>query len=418
MTSMLIVAGVGLVLVLGAWGLWALSRSWDRTNAIVAAAAPLPIRMVNVWDPVWIRGEIECENPVHLPHFGYPALHFDYKLEKYVTKTRQKGDGKTETYSEWETVETKSDFCSFAVCQEDGRLDVDAAQARWEYEPTQSETLGIWRHSANYTPFPGAISVVGVVGEKKRTLEKLGHVPLIVTPKERDTYLKAAESAERWAAGFGYFLLLLGFGIFGFGLLRYLQTKDHLEGQHWWNTGTALVGLGCGLGAMIVFWIIRTYNNLVIFRTRADQTWSGIDVHLKQRYDLIPNLVEIVKGYAEHEKGLLEHLTKLRGEALTDRGARVVAEKEVVESMTRIALVSESYPDLKANAQYRLLAKQLTALEDKIAHARGFFNDSVSEYNRHLGLFPASLVAGMFGFRNYPLFAAELKERPVPQFKL
>ena len=81
MTSMLIVAGVSLVLVLIAWGLWALVRKWDRTNAIVAAAAPLPIRMVNVWDPVWIRGDIECPEPVYLPHFGRPALHYDYKLD-------------------------------------------------------------------------------------------------------------------------------------------------------------------------------------------------------------------------------------------------------------------------------------------------------------------------------------------------
>lgn len=418
MTSMLIVAGVGFVLVLIAWGLWALSRSWDRVNAVVASAVPLPIRMVNVWDTVWIRGNIECPSPAYLPHFNRATVHFDYKLEQWVTKTRRTSDGKTETYSEWETVETKNGLAPFAICQEDGRLDVDVAHARWEYENSVSETLGNWRHSATFTPCPATVSVVGVVGEKKQTLEPLGHVPLIVTPRERDSYLKSAESAEFWAAAVGYVLLLFGFILFGFGLMRYLQTKTEPNHPEWFHPGALAVGLTCGFSAMVLFWLIRTYNNLVIFRTRADQSWSGIDVQLKQRYDLIPNLVEVVKAYAAHEKALLEHVTKLRGEALTDRRARVEAEKEVVEDMTRLAMVAESYPDLKANVQYRMLAKTLTALEDKIAHARGFFNNSVAEYNRNLGTFPNNMVAGMFGFSVYPLFAAELNERPVPEFKL
>lgn len=417
MNSMLIVAGVGLLFVIIAWIMWAVVRKWDRTNAVVASAAPMPIRMVNVWDPVWIRGEIECPDPVYVPHFEYPALHYDYKLEQYVTKTRTR-DGKTETYSEWQTVDTKSAFAFFSVVQEDGRLDVAAEQARWEYEEGDSQTLGVWRHTCSFTPCPGLISVIGVVGEKKKTLEPLMHVPLIVTPRERDSYLSSAESAERWLARFGHFFLLLGFMAVGYGLMRFLQTRDRPTTNEWWNPSAGLVAIACGLAAMALFWTIRTYNSLVIFRTRADQSWSGIDVHLKQRYDLIPNLVEVVKGYAKHEKGLLEHLTRLRGEAMTDRSARVHAEKEVVEDLTRVAMVSESYPDLKANAQYRMLAKQLTALEDKIAHARGFFNDSVAEYNRQLLVFPASLVAGMCGFQTYPLFAAELNERPAVKFQL
>lgn len=417
MTEMLIVAGVGAVLVLVAWIMWAVVRKWDRTNAILAAAPQMPIRMVNVWDPVWIRGLIECPHPEFVPHFGYPVVHYDYKLEKYVTKTRRTSDGKTETYHEWDTVETKSGVAPFTICQEDGRLNVLAEKAQWHYEDSHSETLGIWRHSCNYTPCPGEVCVVGVVGEKKKTLEPLMHVPLIVTPRERGKYLESAESAERWMARFGYLFLVLGFAALGFGLMRYLQTR-HSPPVHWWSPTAGSVGLICGFGAMTLFGIVRVYNNLIIYRTRADQSWSGIDVQLKQRYDLIPNLIEIIKGYAGHERNLLEHLARLRTEATTDRHSRVHAEKEVVEDLTRVAMVAESYPDLKADAQYRMLAKQMTALEDKIAHARGFFNDSVTEYNRSIAVFPASMVAGLFGFKSYPLFAAELAEREAPKFNV
>ncbi|MFO0968840.1 MAG: LemA family protein [Gemmataceae bacterium] len=417
MTSMLIVAGVGFLLVLGAWGLWALVRSWDRTNAIVAAAPELPLRMVNVWDPVWLRGDIDCPDPVHVPHFERPALHYDYKLEKYVTRTRRTSDGKEETYQEWETVETRSDFAWFSVRQGNDHVAVAADKAKWQYEASDSETLGIWRHSCSYTPCPGAISVIGVIGEKKTTIEPLMHVPLIVTPRERQSYLASAESAERWAGFAGYIVMLLGFGGLGFGLLRYLQTRDMPAQPHWWDTQTGMVALACGVGAITLFWLVRTYNTLIIFHTRAEQSWSGIDVQLKQRYDLIPNLVEVVKGYMAHEKGTLERLTRLRTEALADRIARIKAEKDVVEDMGRIAMVAERFPDLKANDQFKTLARQLTALEDKIAHARRFFNDSVAEYNRGIAIFPNSVVAGVCGFKSYPLFAADVTERAAVRFE-
>lgn len=417
MTEMLIVAGVGFVLVLVAWGMWALVRSWDRTNAILAAAPQMPIRMVNVWDPVWIRGEVECHDPVYSPHFGQPVIHYDYKLEQYVTRTRTTSDGKTETYSEWQTIKTASEYALFSVYQAEGKLLVQVDKAQWQYEESATETFGNLRHSCTFTPMTDLVSVVGVVGERKATLEPLMHVPLIVTPRERQSYLNSAESAERWAARFGYLFLLIGFALVGFGLARYFQTRGSLP-VGWWDGGAGVVGLITGLGTMTLFWLIRTYNSMVIFRTRAEQSWSGIDVHLKQRYDLIPNLIEVVKGYAGHEQNLFEHLTQLRTEAIADRRARVRAETDVVADMTRIALVAESYPDLKANTQYRILAKNLTALEDKIAHARGFFNDSVAEYNTNIAKFPANLAAGVFGFRSFPLFSADLHERAVPQFKL
>lgn len=413
---MLIVAGVGLLFVLGAWALWAAVRRWDRVNAIVAAAAPLPIRLANPWDAVWVRGAIDCAEPAWVPHFGATCVHFSYKLEEHVMKTRTR-DGKTETYWEWETRETKQDAAPFDVVQEDGRIGVDVLNADWQYEPTLSETLGKWRHSCSHLPFPGEASVIGVVSDDRRLLEPRMHVPLIVTPMERAAYLERVESGERWGVRGGLVLLLIGFFLVGFGLSRHFQTRG-LPFAEWWSSDAGMVGgLTAGL-ACLVFWGIRTFNSLVTFRTRADQSWSGIDVFLKQRYDLIPNLVEVVRGYMKHEQSVLEDLTRQRAEALQGREDRIRAEGETVRDLQRIAVLAESYPDLQASAQFRKLAVHLTALEDKIAHARVFHNDSVAEYNLQTAAFPSSLIALLCGFKGRPLFAADLDEKAAPRFRL
>jgi LemA protein len=144
-----------------------------------------------------------------------------------------------------------------------------------------------------------------------------------------------------------------------------------------------------------------------------------VDVHLQQRYDLIPNLVQIVQAYARHEQKTLEDLAALRSKAVAGgRAARVQAEGEAVAGLTRVFALAESYPDLKANANFLQLANQITAIEDKIAHARSFSNEAVKEYNVRTAVFPAGLIASLCGFRAYPLFAADLDERSVPRLQM
>lgn len=411
-----IMAIVGAVLVLIAWILWYIVRRWDRTNAILAAAPPMNIQMVSVWDPVWIRGDVDCGEPTCVPHFGFDCIHYNYKLEEYVQKTRTKSDGKTETYHEWETRETREDTAPFDVVQGEHRLSVDVARAKWHYQLSASETLGRWRHSCSYVSASQPVSVVGVIGETKKTIEPLMHVPLVVTPRERQSYFKSAESAERWAARIGLVLLFLGLGLVAYGLFSH---DPAIPPGAPLVTKTIPLAVLVALAVTLVLWGFRVYNSLVIFRTRADQSWSSIDVHLKQRYDLVPNLVSVVQAYLKHEKELLESLTKLRTQAYQGgREERVGAEAGIVDNLTRLCSVVESYPDLKGDQQFRMLAQKITALEDKIAHARSFFNDSVGEYNSQVLAFPANLVAGMFGFKTYSLFSAELQERAAPRFSL
>jgi LemA protein len=162
-------------------------------------------------------------------------------------------------------------------------------------------------------------------------------------------------------------------------------------------------------GAMI-------YNRLVTLRNRCDNAWAQIDVQLRRRYDLIPNLVATVKGYAAHERAVLEEVTAARAAAMETGGVteRTAAENHLTATLRSLFAVSEAYPDLKADASFLSLQAQLTDTEGKIAYARQFFNDAVMSFNMAVQQFPANLVAGAFGFAERPYFEIEASaEEPV-----
>ncbi len=162
------------------------------------------------------------------------------------------------------------------------------------------------------------------------------------------------------------------------------------------------------IGVIVVFvlWIIMIYNRLVTMRQRVNQSFADVDVQLKQRHDLIPNLVETVKGYAGHERGTLEAVVKARNAAIAAPGMeqKVAAENMLTGALRQLFALSEAYPDLKANQNFQQLQSELSDIENKLAAARRFFNNSVSEYNAGIQQFPAALFAGMLGFRERQFF--------------
>ena len=155
-----------------------------------------------------------------------------------------------------------------------------------------------------------------------------------------------------------------------------------------------------GVLVVLVVWIIMIYNGLVAMRQRVNQSFADIDVQLKQRHDLIPNLVETVKGYAAHERGTLEAVVQARSTAMAAQGPaqQAAAENMLTGTLRQLFALSESYPDLKANTNFQQLQAELTDIENKLAAARRFFNNSVQEYNTGIQQFPAALFASMFGF--------------------
>ena len=165
-----------------------------------------------------------------------------------------------------------------------------------------------------------------------------------------------------------------------------------------------------GLAAAVAFWLVGVYNGLVNLRQRSRQAFSDISVQLKQRHDLIPNLVETVKGYATHEKTTLEDVIKARNAAVSAAGpnAQGAAEGALTGALSRLIALSEAYPDLKANQNFQQLQGELSDIENKISAARRFLNNTVAEYNATREGFPGFLLADRFGFQ--PLDYFELGE--------
>ena len=169
---------------------------------------------------------------------------------------------------------------------------------------------------------------------------------------------------------------------------------------------------------LLVLFIIGIYNSLIGLRNQVDNAWSQIDVQLKRRHDLIPNLIETTKGYMQHERGTFEAITNARSQAM---GAKTVAESAKAEgvlgeALSKFMLVVENYPDLKANQNFLALHEELTSTENKISFARQNYNDQVLFFNNKIQMFPSNAIAGMFSFSKRDFFQVEVAaEREVPK---
>ncbi|KTB48943.1 LemA family protein [Dehalogenimonas alkenigignens] len=183
-----------------------------------------------------------------------------------------------------------------------------------------------------------------------------------------------------------------------------------------------MVGLLIALGIIVVLFLIfiGIYNALVGLRNQVKNAWAQIDVQLKRRYDLIPNLVETVKGYAKHEREVFENVTKARNLAQQVSSSaphiRAQAEGELSAVLGRLLAVAEAYPDLKANQNFLALQEELASTENKISFSRQFYNDSVLTYNNKIQMFPSNIIAGMFGFTMSEFFELKVEaERVAPK---
>ncbi len=168
---------------------------------------------------------------------------------------------------------------------------------------------------------------------------------------------------------------------------------------------------------LLLIFIATTYNGLIQLRNRKDDQWAQIDVQLKRRADLIPNLVETVKGYAKHESGTLEEVIKARNAFVSAKTPEdeMKASGEIEKAVSKLFALAESYPDLKANQNFLGLQADLKDTEDKISYARQFYNDSVLTYNNKVEMFPSNLVASMFHFTKAPFFEVAEADKEAPK---
>lgn len=185
------------------------------------------------------------------------------------------------------------------------------------------------------------------------------------------------------------------------------------------NTGWIIFAVIAAPLILIAIWFIATYNRLIRLRQHIRDSWSQIDVELKRRYELIPNLVETVKGYATHEQETLEGVVQLRNKAMANHGpasSQAADESELVRGLGKLFALAESYPNLKADANFRELQQELANTEDRIAAARRFYNGNVREMNALVEMFPSNFVARSFGFQQSDYFELDSEaERVVPR---
>ncbi len=182
-----------------------------------------------------------------------------------------------------------------------------------------------------------------------------------------------------------------------------------------------MVALGIVLVALVllVVWGIAIYNRLVRLMVLTDNAWSDVDVQLKRRHDLVPNLVETVKGYAAHERQTLEAVIKARNAAVaaSDPQQRVQAENMLTAALRQLFALAEAYPELKANENFLALQRELSEIEEDIANARRYYNAVVRDYNTRLAVFPDGLIAALCGFQRRYFFVAEEEAREVPKVR-
>ncbi|HHV17753.1 MAG TPA: LemA family protein [Thermoanaerobacterales bacterium] len=171
--------------------------------------------------------------------------------------------------------------------------------------------------------------------------------------------------------------------------------------------------------ALTGFYMVSVYNGLVVLRNRVKNAWAQIDVQLKNRADLIPNLVETVKGYAAHEKTTFENVVNARNRAVNAKNPEEAIEGNnmLTEALNRLMVVVEAYPELKANSNFISLQAELKDVEEKIRYSRQFYNDTVLKYNNGIQVFPKNILAGMFNFREEPFFKVSEGDKEVPKVK-
>ena len=175
-----------------------------------------------------------------------------------------------------------------------------------------------------------------------------------------------------------------------------------------------------GLIFLVVLYFVFLYNNLATMKVRIEEAWSQIDVQLKRRIDLIPNLVDTVRGYADHERGVFEQVSKARSALMNAEGPQEAgqAEGQLEGALKSLFAVAEDYPELKAQENFSQLQEELSDTEDKIAYARQFFNATVKDYNSKIVTFPNNIIANMLGFERKEFFEVDEAERDVPEVDL
>jgi len=404
-----VILGIGALLL-------TIARSADARNWVLARAPLLRIGLLNPRDDAWVRGEMRCDEPLTVPHFGEACVAYDYLQEQKVTESETDSKGRSRTKTTWVARDSRAEAVDFEITEDEDsiRLHADEAELRDLEQLGHDYEFGrTIRHSARVLRYPGVVSALGCVGEHGAWLEKHANIPLIVTPRTRAEMLASAERGETALRVTGHVLILIGLWLALYAAGLHLDLPRAAVGK--WSSPSAILA---GIVSMTLFvsaTMLYVFNTMATYRMRTRNAWHQIGVDAKNRFDLVPRLVEIAKGAAKHEKETLERLTRLRA-GTEDRAAAIDQEARVSSDVARLVALKEAYPELGSQPVFARLHRELIALEEKIAHDRTFYDDCATEFNSLIGQVPHRWLAGLCGFSEEPLFQAAAVDRRAPGF--
>ncbi len=464
--STLFAAGIAMMLPLGV--LLAAQQLYPQPDGWIAGALTLgSIACIAFAARSWQQGQLLRNTPltrlrsashgflkvrgVADPAFGIitsqvgniPGIYISELSERYVRRTEQYYDSqskrwKTRTVYRWETIYSSAHGVDFVLDDGTGKAVVEVNGAEfypghlalfYNYQPVHSfpwfASVGDVRTRVHFIPPNATVTVwaryyehdlPGTTRDEMRLQYDRFHKCMVVLEGQESTVYTTRTGAGLALAIIGIVMVL---GVM-FILLNPGVVTEYVQGYeevtHMATVSTLAIVLFI-VGGVLVIWVIAAYNNLVNLRGQAQRAWANVDVVLKQRWDLIPNLVETVKGYAQHEKQLLERIAELRAVALgaQDRKERIQAEQEATRLLGNIIVWGEQYPELKANENFLHLQRTLADLEEQIADRRELYNEAATNYNVYQKTFPAVLVAQSVWAEEMPLFEAAPQEREAPK---
>jgi|GEM_PF-234294 LemA protein len=390
--------------------------------------ANTPVSRIRSAPQGWVklRGQAIVEEPVYSRTGNIPCLYYSERTERYTRHTRRVQDPQTkewrsETYYSWDHYSSASGAAPFRLTDGTGEVTVDVRATA--FSPAHSAQFyngrpgsggifareGDLRTTVNYIALDSQLEAAGRLHRGVLTRHPTHGAALV-----GEGSLGGVATVRKLGGCFG---IMVG-GVLAAGaplspsVLAGMAGENNMD----FNSALALVFAGAALGLVLLGWMVSLYNAIITLKRQAERAWSDIDVQLQMRWDLVPNLVETVKAYAQHERQIFEATLAARERALgaRDRRTRISAEDRLEQTLPSLLAIAEDYPQLKASENFLKLQQQLQEMEDVIADRRETYNDSATNFNTFIQSFPGLLMAGALSEKPLPLFQAEPAARQHP----
>jgi len=387
-----------------------IAKQKDKKNYIIQKVTPISLSLVTPRDDVWLTGSAKCEIPAIAPYFTYSCLYYKYTLEEEHTRTVSSKNGGTRTETYWETIEKEEKNTNFQLIDGKENITIHGIQADFQHLLKDEDYVGDYRHTVHYYPYPAELNAIGSISENKTHLQPYANIPLIITTKNRDEYIESTERTETILRLSGLSLIWLGLTGVLYGFFDYQSYP--IETQGFFKISTFTFALLPSTLVTLIIWSIHIYNRFIAYRNRINNAWRQVDVDLTMRYQLIPQLVNVVKGVMTHEKKLLIHLVDIRNDAIKRNQAdKIRTEGQMLKAMNDVLARIEAYPTIRTEPVIQNLNNEIIAIEEKIAHGRNTYNEAVKEYNDVIQVLPNAIIAIPLGLKPKEHFTVTLSQR-------